>query len=105
MEEWQTCYEFVGPAGAGCGTIFRKAGWEHYTFSKTRKSVQVLGCANREINSGKDNESIIACLLSYSSKCWLSFVPKCTLSSSKFYSSFYVCAFSVTAAVLLEHLL
>lgn len=66
--------------------------------------MQVLGCANREINSGKDNESIIARLRSYGSKRCLSSVPKCTLSSSKFYSSFYVCAFSVTAALLLEHL-
>lgn len=104
MKDWKICHKFVGSARAECGTIFRKPGWEHHTFSKTRKGMQVLGWANREINSGKDSESIIARLRSYGSKHCLSSVPKCTLSSSKFYSSFYVCVLSVTAALLLEHL-
>lgn len=44
MKDWQTCHEFVGSAGAGCGTIFRKPGWEQLTFSKKEEHVSVRMC-------------------------------------------------------------
>lgn len=86
--------------GVGREAIFRKPGWEHHAFRTTRKSVQVLGCANREINSQAKTMSLFtAYLLSYSSKCCLSSVLKCTPSLW----NFTVGAFCVTAALVLEH--
>lgn len=76
--DWQTQREFVR-LGWGVGLFLGNQAGNSTHSSKTRKIMPVLGCANREINSqAKTTSLFIACLLSYSSKCSLSSMPKCT---------------------------